>query len=161
MGEDHAVDRAQRLRCVVDVEVRLRLQSQPHSRRSPSCDGGQVVADDGCGVVGHDDGELAGRCRWVEAGGGTEDPMDAREGGRGGLAQLLGQGRELVPVPVAGEQLVVEVPAQPAQSRETAGWLSPRRPAALVTFCSSRRASRVTSRFRSRLRSEVAPTFAP
>ena len=42
---------------------------------------------------------------------------DAREGRSGRFAQLLSQRRELVSVPVSGEQLVVEVSAQPAQSR--------------------------------------------
>src|SRR4051794_18955672 len=76
-----------------------------------------MVTDDSGGVVRDYDGELAGRRRWVEAGGGAEDPMHASEGRGGRLTQLLGQRRELVPVPVTGEQLVVEVPPEPAQSR--------------------------------------------
>jgi len=117
LGQDHAVDDAQGLGSVVDhVGVGL-LQAQPDAGGLLGRHLDQGGPEDGCGVVGHDDGELALHRRWVDLGGGVEDRAHDGERLRGPLGQAQGQGSRLVAVAVAHEQVVAEVAAQTGQCR--------------------------------------------
>lgn len=101
------------------------LEGEPDAGRLLVQGAGECGAEDGRSVVGGEQGELAGLGGRVEVGLAGEDPLQQVARGGAAVPQGGAERGQLVGVAGTGEQLVVEMAAQPGQRRAHGGLAQP------------------------------------
>lgn len=115
VGHQEAVGGAEQTRGVVDDGDGGACEPEADARSLLVHDAGELDPEDVDGVVGGDEAELAGLGGRIEVRLAGEEAFEHVVGGGGAVQEDLPEGGEFVLTPLAGEELVVEVPAQPCQ----------------------------------------------